>query len=115
MELICTGDGDVPLWMKMCSGNSSDQKQFALSMVEFKKQLQFESLMVADSAFYTQENLQITSDIKWLSRVPLKVKAATELVFSVDNKELTHSQIAGYSYQEISKTYAAVSPKMVVS
>lgn len=104
MELVCTGDGDVPLWMKMCSGNSSDQKQFALSMVEFKKQLQLESLMVADSAFYTQENLQISKDIKWLSRVPLKIKAATELVKSVDKKDLTYSQIVGSSYQEISKT-----------
>ena len=104
----------MPLWMKMCSGNSSDQKQFALSMTEFKKQLQFESLMVADSAFYTQENLQITSDIKWLSRVPLKVKAATELAFSVDNKELTKSQTVGYSYQEISKTYAAVKQRWLL-
>jgi hypothetical protein len=79
MELICTADGDVPLWMKICSGNSSDQKEFGEAMIEFKKQLQLDSLMVADSAFYTQENLQISKEIKWLSRVPLKVKAANEL------------------------------------
>jgi len=24
MELICSGDGDIPLWMKMGDGNQSD-------------------------------------------------------------------------------------------
>ena len=77
MELICTGDGDVPLWMKICSGNESDQIAFGRAMIESKKQLQFDSLMVVDSAFYTQENLQIVKPIKWSPRVPLRVKAAT--------------------------------------
>ena len=59
MELICTGDGDVPLWMKICvGGNESDKKEFGVGMIEFKKQVQFDSLMVTDSAFYTQENIQ---------------------------------------------------------
>ena len=26
MDLICTNDGDVPLWMRISSGNESDQK-----------------------------------------------------------------------------------------
>ena len=55
MELICIGAGDVPLWMKICGGgNESDQKEFGVGMTEFKKQLQFDSLMVTDSAFCTQ-------------------------------------------------------------
>ena len=114
MELICTGDGDLPIWMKMCSGNSSDQKEFGVAMVEFKNQLEMESLMVADSAFYTQENLQITQDMKWLSRVPFKVKVAKELVKSVDNKDLTKSQINGYSYLELLKTYGAVKQRWLL-
>ena len=48
MDLICTNDGDVPLWMRIGSGNESDQKQFVLK--DFKNQLNFDSLMVADSA-----------------------------------------------------------------
>ena len=51
--------------------------QFGGAMIEFKKQLQFDSLMVADRAFYTQENLQIVNKLKWYPRVPLTVKAAT--------------------------------------
>ncbi|NES75902.1 MAG: hypothetical protein F6K06_08825 [Okeania sp. SIO1H4] len=49
MDLICANDGDVPLWMRIGSGNESDQKQFVLAMKEFKNQLNFDSLMVADS------------------------------------------------------------------
>ena len=29
MELICTADGDVPLWMRIGDGNESDSKRFA--------------------------------------------------------------------------------------
>ncbi|NEP79294.1 MAG: IS1634 family transposase [Okeania sp. SIO3C4] len=58
MDLICTNDGDVPLWMRIGSGNESDQKEFVQAMKGFKNQLNFDSLMVADSALYTQENLQ---------------------------------------------------------
>jgi transposase len=50
MNLICTNDGDVPLWMRIGSGNESDQKQFVQTMKDFKNQLKFDSLMVADSA-----------------------------------------------------------------
>jgi len=47
MELICSGDGDLPLWMKMGDGNQSDQKQFAQTIKEFKKTFNFSGLMVA--------------------------------------------------------------------
>ena len=114
MELICSADGDVPLWMKICSGNESDQKQFSEGMIQFKKQLQFESLMVADSAFYTQENLQIVKEINWLSRVPLTVKAARELVKSVEGNDLTKSQVQGYSHVEVWKTYAGIKQRWLL-
>ncbi|MCL2931560.1 MAG: hypothetical protein MGG11_04475 [Trichodesmium sp. MAG_R03] len=58
MDLICRNDGDVLLWMRIGSGNESDQKQFVQAMKDFKNQLNFDSLMVTDSALYTQENLQ---------------------------------------------------------
>ncbi|NER08297.1 MAG: hypothetical protein F6K17_40005 [Okeania sp. SIO3C4] len=54
LDLICTGDGDVPLYMRMGDGNESDQKQFPLVIKEFKNQFNCDSLMVVDSALYTQ-------------------------------------------------------------
>jgi len=79
-------------------------------MIEFKKQLQFDSLMVADSAFYTQENIQIVDKLKWLNRVLLAVKAATLLVKSLENKDLITSKIQGYNYSHFKlywKTFSA--------
>ena len=79
-------------------------------MIEFKKQVQFDSLMVADRAFYTQENIQIVDKLKWLSRVLLDVKAATLLVKSLENKDLITSQMQGYNYSHFKlywKTFSA--------
>ena len=108
MELICTADGDVPLWMRIGDGNESDQKRFAQSMKEFKKQFNLDSLIVTDSALYSQENLQALKNIKWLSRVPLKIKAAHNLVLDADSEKFTPSKIAGYSYLEVPKTYGGI-------
>ncbi|MDE5089925.1 MAG: hypothetical protein O4805_23485 [Trichodesmium sp. St16_bin2-tuft] len=78
-------------------------------MIEFKKQLQFDSLMVADSAFYTQENIQIVDKFKWLSRVLLAVKAATLLVKYLENKNLITSQIQEYNYSHFKKRWKTFS------
>ena len=114
MDLICTNDGDVPLWMRIGSGNKSDQKQFVQAMKDFKNQLKFDSLMVADSALYTQENIQLLTNIRWLSRVPVRIKSAHKLLQEIDGEDLNRSQMKGYSYQEISKTYGGIEQRWLV-
>ena len=114
MDLICTNDGDVPLWMRIGSGNESDQKQFVQAMKGFKNQLNFDSLMVADSALYTQENLQLLTNIRWLSRVPVRIKAAHKLVQETDGSDLNPSHIKGYSYQELPKTYGGIPQRWLI-
>ncbi|MEM1171342.1 MAG: IS1634 family transposase, partial [Cyanobacteria bacterium P01_H01_bin.35] len=114
MDLICTNDGDYQMWMRIGSGNESDQKEFVKAMKDFKSQLNFDSLMVADSALYTQENLQLLTNIKWLSRVPVRIKAAHKLVEEIDTENFNPSQIKGYSYQEISKTYGGIPQRWLV-
>ena len=61
--------------------------------------------MVADSALSSPENLQLLTNIRWLSRVPVRIKVADKLVEEIDDSHLNPSQIKGYSYQELSKTY----------
>ena len=61
MDLICTNDADVPLWMRIGSGNESDQKQFVLAMKDFNNQLNFDSLMVEYSALYTKRKSPVTN------------------------------------------------------
>ncbi len=71
-------------------------------MVEFKKQFQFESLTVADSAFYTQENLQIAKEVKWLSRVPVTVKDSEEFSRIGRGKRVKSESTYGLSFSRIS-------------
>lgn len=108
MDLICSEDGDIPLWMRIGDGNASDSQKFAQLMKEFKAQITWESLIVLDSAFYTQANIQTARGIQWLSRVPLTVKAAKNLVKSAIEEDFTTSKLSGYSYQAVNKTYAGI-------
>jgi transposase len=80
MNLICVGDGDIPVMMEVVSGNQADKARFAGLLQEFKGQWTFEGLCVADAALYSAENLESMSGLRWLTRVPLSIKAASELV-----------------------------------
>lgn len=80
LDLICSGDGDVPLFLRVASGNESDNSIFASICQDFKKQLNLDSLMVADSALYTAPNLEMLTNLRWLTRVPLSLKQAQQLV-----------------------------------
>jgi len=114
MDLICSADGDVPLWMRIGDGNESDRQQFAQIMKDFKSQLNWDSLIVLDSAFYSQENLQSSQGISWLSRVPLTIKAACQLVRNISQEELKPSQLVGYRYKKVQKTYGGIQQKWLV-
>jgi transposase len=36
-----------------------------------KKQIKLDSIMVCDSALLSQENIQLISNLKWITRVPM--------------------------------------------
>ncbi len=92
LDLIVSGDGDIPLFLKTADGNETDKAVFGQILADFKKQVDFESIMVADSALYSQGNLSLIKDLKWITRVPLSVKAAQNLVTKITDKELIKSQ-----------------------
>jgi transposase len=54
IDMIVTGDGDIPIYLKIDSGNIDDKSVFVSRLKEFKKQWTFEGICVADSALYTQ-------------------------------------------------------------
>jgi transposase len=83
IDLIVSGDGDVPLFLKVGDGNEADKAVFGQIAREFKKQVDFDSLIVGDSALYSKENLKLMREMRWLSRVPFSIKEAQELVDSI--------------------------------
>lgn len=58
IDLICTGDGGVPLYLRVSDGNESDKAVFAQLIEDFQAQWQWDSLFVADAALYSEGNLQ---------------------------------------------------------
>ena len=114
VDLICSGDGDIPIFFKSASGNEADSASFAKILVDFKNTIEVDSLMVADSALYTAANIQLLSGIKWLSRVPLSLAEAKRLVSSIGDSELVESQINGYSYAVKRSSYASVEQRWLV-
>ncbi|WP_341524663.1 IS1634 family transposase (plasmid) [Nostoc sp. UHCC 0302] len=93
LDLIMSSDGDIPLLMRAGDGNEADKAVFGKILAEFKKQIVFDSIMVCDSALYSQENLKLIEHLKWISRVPMTIKKAQELVQSVEIEEINLEEI----------------------
>ena len=116
LDLITSSDGDLPLLMRAGDGNEADKAVFGKILVEFKKQIVFDSIMVCDSALYSQENLQLIQHIKWISRVPMTIKKAKELIQSVDIEEIDSEEkkkraalnLDGYKWKEEIVNYGGI-------
>ena len=55
---IVAGDGDIPIFLKAASGNQADSTCFGAIAVEYQNQIKLDSLIVADCAIYTEQNLR---------------------------------------------------------
>ena len=114
LDLIVSSDGDIPLYFRGGSGNESDKAVFGKLLVEYSKQIDFESIMVADSALYSENNLKLMGDIKWISRVPLSIKKAKNLVKALTSIEFKETTEKGYSYYEQQVNYGGIEQRWVI-
>jgi transposase len=112
MNLICVGDGDIPVMMEVVSGNQADKARFAGLLQEFKSQWTFEGICVADAALYSEENLVAMAGLKWLTRVPLSIKAGGELVETTTG--LKASKLKGYATAESVSEYGGISQRWIL-
>ncbi|MFM6374235.1 MAG: IS1634 family transposase [Microcystis panniformis] len=119
LDLITSSDGDIPLFMRAADGNEADKAVFAKILLEFKKPINSDSIMVCDTALYSQENLQLIQDLKWISRVPMTIKKAKELVRNVEIEEIEEIdaeekkkrialKLEGYKWKEEIVNYGGV-------
>ncbi len=88
LDLIVNNPEGIPLFMRTGDGNESDKAVFAEILVEFKKRTELESIWIGDSALYSQENLQMMKGMRWITRVPLTIKKARELIQKVDMEKI---------------------------
>jgi transposase len=89
-ELLTSSDGDVPLMLKIHSGNATDVTIMRERMQQLKSQLSqasaddlFPRVMVGDSKLYSKPSLEAaqTDGIFWVTRVP---NGVPEVKFNVD-------------------------------
>jgi transposase len=106
MNLICTGDGDIPLWLEMANGNQSDKAKFTELLGAFREQWSFDGLCVADSALYSHANLRAMTELNWLTRVPLTLKEAQQNIEHATDFQV--SELKGYTIASSSSNYAGV-------
>lgn len=98
-------DGDIPLLAQTVAGNSSDKKLFRENLKALKKEVQEgeESYFIADGALYTKETIkEISTKMKWITRVPEGILEAKKLIQSQDQLEEIEP---GYFGREVRSTY----------
>jgi transposase len=114
MNLVCWGDGDLPAFLELADGNQSDKGHFAELLLAFQQQWQFEGLYVADSALYSEPNLQALTGLQWLTRVPLTLTSATDLVSTLPDSALQTSDVPGYRIASVGSDYGGVQQRWFV-
>jgi len=114
LDIICSGDGDVPLLLRAADGNEADSSVFAQILCEFKNQFESEGLMVADSVLYRDDNLKLLGNLKWLSRTPLTIKQAKQLISPLTDSGFVESQIPGYRWSEHRSHYGGIEQRWLV-
>jgi len=115
MNLCCSRDGGVPLFLEVASGNQSDRHQFGRLMRAVQEQWQIDTLFVVDAAFYSEPNLQRVKDLRWISRVPLTLGEAQSLIHQ-DTTELEEIpyQLKGYKLWQTRSNYGGIEQRWIL-
>jgi transposase len=85
LALATTHDGDVPIFLRLLDGNSSDKEHLSAAVKEVMKQLreqlpaeQEQQIVIFDSGGYSEANVKSYNEakVRWISRVPETSTAA---------------------------------------
>lgn len=116
LNLITSGDGDIPLFLQVGHGNDSDKSTFASIIDEFKCQWsqQQPQVFVADAALYSADNLEALGITPWISRVPASLSAAQTLLQGLHANLFHSSVLSGYAFAEVCTTYAGIRQRWLV-
>jgi transposase len=116
LSLITSGDGDVPLYLRVGNGNDADQAVFTEVIAEFQQQWQAAKpeVYVADAALYSEENLVALGETPGISRVPATIAEAQQLMQSLPPEMFSVSSNPNYSIAELCSTYAGVPQRWLV-
>ena len=114
LSLIVNQHG-IPLFMNTHSGNASDKNTILEAIKSLKSALRPESKVyyVADSSFYTDNNIKNIGTSFWISRVPATITEAKELLAANLNLKTLKSD-ERYSFYQTFVEYGGVKQKWVL-
>ena len=114
LSLIVNQHG-IPFFMNTHSGNSSDKNTILEAIKSLKSALRPESKVyyVADSSFYTDNNIKNIGKSFWISRVPATITEAKKLLTANLNLETLKSD-ERYSFYQTFVEYGGVKQKWVL-
>ena len=103
-------------WIQALDGNTSDSRAFPSLVEAYLGRLREGKIpyLVADSALYSAEHLQRLAGVKWLTRVPERIRAAKRLIAEVEAEEKQPTSREGYRYLELCTTYGGVRQRWLV-
>ncbi|NER00959.1 MAG: IS1634 family transposase [Cyanothece sp. SIO2G6] len=93
MNLISTGDHGIPLMLSMADGNQVDSQVLGELMTRFAQQWTFDGIHVADAALYRADNLEPLGSLQWVTRVPLRLAAASALLDEIHPSSFVPSRV----------------------
>lgn len=116
VALMTTYRSALPVWIQALDGNTSDSRAFPRIVKAYLARLREGEMpyLIADSALYSQENLQRLSGVKWLTRVPERIGPAKGLIEAVSPEEMQPASQEGYRYLEVCTTYGGVPQRWLV-
>jgi transposase len=116
MNIMSSSDGGIPLFFHVGNGNEAEKSRFPLLIQEFKKQWTFDEIevFVADSALYSADNINTLGELPWISRVPLSIKQAKNLVETLFSDKFSPTPLQGYKIAEVTSNYGNIEQRWLV-
>lgn len=115
VDLMSSGDGGIPLFLRVADGNDSDQAVFADLIKDFRARVDLDVLFVADSALYGAENLASLGSLRWLCRVPRTLGEARRVLEETPREVFVPSAAhEGYRFASTTSDYGGVRQRWLV-
>ena len=114
-QIITSHKSNLPVWLEVLSGNSSDKESFSESVRAYCQHLAGENkpYFVMDSAGYSKNSLMTMQNTRWLMRVPETLAAAKRLIKETDWEQMVELA-PGYFGKEVKSEYSGVAQRWLV-
>ncbi len=116
VNLICTYQSSIPVWLQSLDGNSSDKTSFPEIIQAYVEQMKTSAspIFICDSALYSAENVMKLSKVKWIARVPETIGEVKTLYRQISLEQMEPAEEKGYHYLELGNSYGNINQRWLI-